>query len=67
MVASLVASLPVWARFDPLPVLLTDREREEEELAEREAEENMSEEEKAANRLLEGVKSAAGRAEATPA
>ena len=46
MIASFAASLPVWARFDPLPVLLTDPEREDKELAAREEYEKMSASEK---------------------
>ncbi|MCZ6828552.1 MAG: hypothetical protein O7F73_03005 [Gammaproteobacteria bacterium] len=54
MVASLVASLPVWARFDPLPVLLTDPERKKSDLAAEDEDDEAAEQEKAAARILDG-------------
>jgi hypothetical protein len=51
LMASVLATLPAWSRFDPLPVLLKDEDEEEEDVALREKDD----EEDAAERLFDSL------------
>ena len=54
MVAGMVATLPAWSRFDPLPVLLKDKDDEEMELAESDSSDTDKDDEDAAEQLFTG-------------